>query len=178
MRFLVFIFFPLSVISFTSQIMNQNHLINYVVKGTNKYMNKFVIKDDVYQQALLSYYKYKDSIVFPIDNTDPIVKKILRETMQYGNQERKYKIKNNRFNSYIDNIYSYEDILIDNNYTKMKLQTFFRNYDKFTKEELITILMLIDNKTLSQIREYHKYTFMGFQKHIRIIKRKLSDFII
>ena len=177
MRNIIFLSFIISVMSF-NQIIDQNHLINYVVKGTNKYMNKFVIKDDVYQQALLSYYKYKDSIVFPIETTNPMVKNILRETMQYGNQERKYKIKNNRFNNYIDNLYSYEDALIDNNYQKMKLQTFFKNYDKFTKEEIITILMLIDNKTLAQIREYHRYTFMGFQKHIKIIKRKLSTLIL
>jgi len=166
--------FLMSVLSFNQFINNRKTLVNYVTKGTMKYMKSYVKLEDLQQQTLLSYYKYKDSIIYPLHVNSSLIKKMFKETMQYSHQQRKHQIKTTKLHDYYSSLYSYEEELIEFIDSKISLNCFLEKCN-LTSDEIITISMLINNKTLDEIRNYHKYTFQGFKKHINKIKRKTRD---
>jgi len=162
----------MSVLSYNNLIYDRDKLINYVTKGTWKYMKNYVRFQDLQQQTFLSYYTHRDFIIFPIHINDPMIKKLFRETMQYSYQERKHTIKNYKLLDYVaekQNSHPKDDIIIIKDYS------LFKNFQqlKLNSEEKKTILMLMDNKSSIEISEYHKFTFQGFKKHIRNIKKKI-----
>ena len=171
MRTVLLMSFLMSVLSFNNLIYDRDKLINYVTKGTWKYMKNYVKLEDLKQQTFLSYYTYKDSITFPINTNDPIIKKMFHETMKYSHHERKHKMKNCKLLDYIVEKQNDNENIIINHYSLLK------NYHQLNKEEKTTISMLIDNKSSIEICEYHKYTFQRFKKHIKNIKKKVFKYV-
>ena len=72
--FLILLSYLMAVMSFNQFIYDSKSLVNYVTKGTMKYMKSYVSLEDLQQQTLLSYYKYKNDIVFPLDINSFLIK--------------------------------------------------------------------------------------------------------
>jgi len=168
--FLILLSYLMAVMSFNQFIYDSKSLVNYVTKGTMKYMKTYVSLEDLQQQTLLSYYKYKNDIVFPLDINSFLIKKMFKETMQYSHQQRKHKIKNTKLIHTESSFFHCDESSCD-----LQIVLKLIKNCNLTEEELITISMLVNNKTLDEIRNYHKYTFHGFKKHINKIKRKTRD---